>query len=249
MKIINLLKTLFTNKKENELIPAEIKLTKILDISTGNLTSDFKETDYKSVREFTESEIIDFIYKQNFHNLLYRELGFDQTKDISVLREQKKPFIVDSNTKPGDLDLVLFDKENPEFAIAVEVKTVKFKTLENLSVFTNKEKGLKEGIIQVNGYLKLGFHKTYLLVILLDESWQQKKENSIFNESGLENAEKLINPNILKNLDQNVGLIYMGVRQITNQSIHINTTVDIKNIQNVIPRNQLPRITKILKEK
>ena len=166
------------------------------------------------------------------------------------LREQQEPFLKKSNSsKPGDLDLILFDPEIPDKAVALEVKRVKFKTHEDQSVTTNREKLISEGITQVNEYLKIGFNKTYLLVILLDESWQQAKPSSIFKESGLENAPKLINPDVLRNLNKNIGLIYMGVRQITSQSVLLNTRVDIRTIQDAIEMDQDVRITEILKQK
>ena len=77
MKFINWLKSKYSNKKhEIELIPVEIRLSKKIDLSNGNLTSDFEEKSYKAIRDFTEREIIDFIYQQKDQKLLYRELGF-----------------------------------------------------------------------------------------------------------------------------------------------------------------------------
>ncbi len=218
-------------------------------MSLGQLTSDIEEREYKSIREFTESEIIEFIYKEKFYHQLYKEIGLSDSQRITILREQKEPFILEQNSKPGDIDLILFDPQKPENAIAVEVKCVKFKTKENQSVTTNREKLISEGISQVNQYLKLGFHKTYLLVILLDESWEQAKPNSIFKETGLENAQKLVNPKVLKNLDRNIGLLYMGVRQITPQSLLLNTGVDIRTIQDAVEIDQNGRITEIIRRK
>tara|TARA_R110002124_G_scaffold17532_3_gene73510 strand:+ start:389534 stop:390232 length:699 start_codon:yes stop_codon:yes gene_type:complete len=228
----------------------EIRLTKKIDFSNENLHSEFTESDYKGIRDFTEKEIIDFIYRQNFHHLLHAELGFTGSQKIMNLREQKEPFLIKSiSSKPGDLDLILFDTEKPDKAVALEVKRVKFKTHEDQSVTTNREKLISEGITQANEYLKIGFNKTYLLIILLDESWQQDKPNSIFKESGLENSPKLINPRVLENLDNNIGLLYMGVRQITPQSVSINTRVDIRAIQDAIKMDQDVRITEVLKKK
>ena len=248
MKILNWFKSKFIQQKcKIESIPTEIRLTKKIDMSLGQLTSDIEEPEYKSIREFTESEIIDFIYKQKFYYQLYKEMGLSDPQRITILRGQKEPFILKQNSKPGDLDLILFDPQKAENAIAMEVKCVKFKTEANQSVTTNKEKLISEGITQVNKYLKLGFHKTYLLVILLDESWEQAKPNYIFKESGLENAPKLVNPKILKNLDRNIGLLYMGVRQITSQSVLLNTRVDIRTIQDAVEMDQNERITEIIK--
>lgn len=245
MKMLKWLSSIFTSKYE--IIPTEVRLTGRIDVSSGQLISDIEEPEYKSIREFTESEIIDFIYKENFYHQLYKEIGLSDSQKITILREQKAPFILNQNSKPGDLDLILHDPEEPEKAIALEVKCVKFKTHNDQVVTTNKEKSISEGITQINEYLKLGFHKTYLLVVLLDESWQQDKPNSISKESGLENAPKLINPRILKNLDKNIGLLYMGVRQITPQSVYSNTRLDIRTIQDAVEIDQDERITEILK--
>lgn len=249
MKAIKWLRSkMIKDKSEIESIPVEIRLIKKLDLSNGSLHSDFIEPNYKGVRDFTEGEIIDFIYKQNFQHLLHTELGLSSSNKIINLRDQIKPFItLPNSSKPGDLDLILFDPERHDKAIALEVKRVKFKTHEDQLVTTNRENIISEGITQANGYLKFGFHKTYLLLIVLDESWQQNKPNSIFKETRLENAPKLINPRVLKNLDKNIGLLYMGVRQITSQSVYSNTRVDIRTIQNVIERKQDERITEILK--
>lgn len=248
MKSLNWLKPKFSNKKfEIGLIPMEIRLTKKIDFLTGALTSDLEVTNKKMITDFTEREIIDFVYKENFHRLIHRELGFPNSENITVLKEQKEPFIEDTNKKPGDLDLILFDSDMPDRAMAIEIKCVKLTTLEDQTVTINKEKNLTKGITQANEYLKLGFYKTFLMVILLDDTWQQEKPNMIFKESSMEKGQRLLNPKVLENLNPNIGLMYLGIRQITPQSVYGNTKIDVKIIQDAIALQQDQRITNFLK--
>lgn len=224
---------------DRELIPTQIHFAfNKRDPKTGRLELEVIENTKTSVRRFIEGQILDFLFNRGFKGLLLKELGLDTNKNLQVYRDVVGPFIDNPALKPGDLDLVIFDPAEPSKAIAIEAKCVKLKKEQDQSVLYTKEKNLTKGITQVNEYLRFGFHKTYLLVILLDEAHEDTKGLDIFKRSSLNESKKLLNPNVLANLDEKVGLLYLGVRQITEQSIHFNSVVDLMKLKEAVEVDQ-----------
>lgn len=190
-----------------------------IQIPNTSLFKDSSESDFKKVTEFSEYEILELLLsKVDFKEIIFEELGLPKN-NIKVLQQVNQPLISNSNLKPGDLDVVLYRKDAIKKAIAIEAKCIKAKTLPNGEVVLNKEKNVTKGISQVNEYLQFGFHRTFLLIILLDDGQYIKGFNQFFRNTDLSGSTKLFNQNILQNLHRDVGLLYLKVNQITGKSI------------------------------
>lgn len=220
-KILSFFKNIIPSRNEEEY---KIWRTLIYDAVaiTGPTTPLFQEdekTNFKTVTTFTEREILDFLFfKHNLCHHLLDAIGLS-TNTFNLLREVQHPIISDQNEKPGDLDIILFNSNSKHKAIGIEVKCVKAKTLKDGEIVFNKEHNLTKGITQVNSYLQFGFHRTFLLMILLDDGQHNKGYNLFFRDTDLSVSKKLFNQSILKNLNSDIGLIYLKINQITGKSI------------------------------
>ena len=106
----------------------------------------------------------------------------------------------------------------------------------------------QRGITQANHYLRFRFHKTYLLIVILDDARLNDKNNKIFKRSNLMDSKKLANPSVLANLNNNIGLWYLGVSQVNDQSIRFDTVTDLTIIQPAIPLKQDQGTTNMITE-
>lgn len=190
-----------------------------ITLPTTQLFQEEERTNFKAVTAFTERDILDFLFSQhNLHHLLLDSIKISKI-NFRLFREVQHPIIITQNEKPGDLDMILFNSDSMHMAVGMEAKCIKARTLKDGKTVLNKENNITKGITQTNAYLKFGFNRTFLLIILLDDGQHNKKRNQFFRDSDLSVSEKLFNKNIVKNLHQDIGLIYLKVNQITGKSI------------------------------
>lgn len=194
---------------------------------TTHLFQEDEKTNFKAVTAFTEREILDFLFsKHDLYHLLLEAIGLSKN-NFNLFREVQHPIITDQNEKPGDLDIILFNSDSKHKTIGIEAKCVKAKTLKDGKIVLNKEHNITKGITQVNSYLQFGFHRTFLLMILLDDGQHNKRYNQFFRDTDLSVSKKMFNQNVLKNLHKEVGLIYLKVNQITGKSIFQSGKISI----------------------
>jgi len=83
---------------------------------------------------------------------------------------------------PGDIDVLLSDPIRPSEAVAIECKVLKVKPEDFAPDSTVMVRGLpelKRGVEQGNGLAALGFHRSYLLVLLAVDGSERIWENFI----------------------------------------------------------------------
>lgn len=83
-----------------------------------------------------------------------------------VLRHLDEPF-TNCASKPGDIDLLLFDKAEPEKATAIEVKILKKKQGNFHIDFVDNIEKVREGLDQAEGLTGIGFHSVFIMIVVL----------------------------------------------------------------------------------
>lgn len=249
--LLSRLFNLFSSKKsKNHKVKTNsiVRFTFKLDSLQGNKielsNNHYIDKHCPNVRELTEASALKFIENGRFLDPLIFELGLN--KPLPIHKEIVEPFIQDKNDKPGDIDLIIYEKGKPDKAIAIEVKVVKVRTEENETIL-NKEKNISKGITQANAYARLGFHKTYLIIMVLDDASQVEKPNLIFRKSDLNSTDKLYNNRVIENLHERIGLIYFHISQPLEGSILHNTVTSIEPLKKPIPIIQTRLVTSQIK--
>jgi len=170
----------------------------------------------ESVTSVNEEEAIQWLFGSNGFLDFFCIDFFDKPEKVKPYFAISEPF-VKRNEKPGDLDLLLINPEEPQKTIAFECKRIKIQTLADQQTKINGLGNLESGIIQVNNYLKIGFHQTYLMIIILDDCKNDKSANVMlrstkFNKENVKYTFKWPKP-----LESSIGVVYVRITQQTKR--------------------------------
>jgi len=145
---------------------------------------------------------------------------------------------------PGDIDLIIFSEVNK--AIAFECKIVKATSQPTEKAKINKAEKLKEGVRQVNDYLKFGFSQVYLLIIILNDGRYYNKPNFINNHTLDGDLSKIYNGNWKNDLDNRIGIIYCKIEQTRNLSVDFNNNILFKIERSALSKKQNVKTKKMI---
>ena len=121
--------------------------------------------------------------------------------------------------------MLLVDIENPDIAIAFECKRVKSVSLEDQTAKVNNTEKIKHGVLQVNKYQKLGFHQTYLMIILLDDGRNYRTPNTLFRSTNIDELKQLYDLPFKEPLHTAVGVIFIILNQPTGNDINLTGAI------------------------
>ncbi len=125
--------------------------------------------------------------------------------------------IAHPNECPGDVDIIAIPKNAPQKSVAFEVKRVKVTVHEDGTETVNRDKQIEEkGVHQANGLLEKGFHKVFLVVIMVTDG-QHKTHKSIPFRYG-EQIHKLYTSDRYVGLHPNVGVLIVEITEPTEAS-------------------------------
>lgn len=128
---------------------------------------------------------------------------------------------------PGDIDILLCDPARPSEAVAIECKVLKVKPedfADDSTVLVRGLPELKRGVEQGNGLAALGFHRSYLLVLLAVDGSERVWEN--FIGRGLTPLQlgviyRTVEA-LMPELSEAVGFARFEAVQITGREIHLS---------------------------
>jgi hypothetical protein len=189
------------------------------DSNVLNFFSDSSQDD-ESVTVMNEDQIVKWLFtNSSFYDFFVEQL-FENPKNIKAFFNLESPF-TEKAKKPGDIDLILVDRNSPNQAIAFECK--KIKALSSVSEYpkVNGVSKIKGGVTQVQFYKKLGFHQTYLMIILLDDGRHYDTPNIMFRNTDVEHLNNLYNipRDLLK--DDGIGVVFVKVEQTSGKHINL----------------------------
>ena len=196
-------------------------------VLTGAETiSFFTETDENSasVTSMTEDQAIKWLFNTYSFGQTFKEDFFNHSNRVEAFFGEKQPFVM-TGKKPGDIDILLVDKERPDQAIAFECKRLKVTSLDKTISKVNNVNGIKTGVKQANGLQSLGFYKSYLLIILLDDGRQLEYPNTMMRNSKSETVEEVYDIPWNEPIHNDVGIVFVKVTQQTGK--HFNEMAGI----------------------
>lgn len=194
-------------------------------LSSGSIikTLDF----FKDVNEYAPSvtEYIEIEITKRFFDipeakeLLYKELCV--SNDFSYKLNFQTSNISNYIKKPGDIDIIICDKNKPQEPIAIEVKIFKAKLDENgeANFKGRMTRNFKKGVEQANGLKNIRFYNSYLLLLIEVDGRDNHVNNLISRNLNNRNFKKIYNFPYKENLCQDVGIIYIEVIQPTDSTI------------------------------
>lgn len=177
--------------------------------------------DAPSITSMTEEQTIQWIFRRpDLREIVIDGLGMEVRSNAYI--QIQDPIITNSNEKPGDIDL-LFVPSNPCLAVALEVKRVKVVAMDsgaNEQDKRNKIQGLGAAVSQVNALAKMGFHRTYLAVVIQTDGRTRTSENVLFRGPRQDTIEMVVDFPRREALDEHVGVIFLHVVQPNGKDIN-----------------------------
>ncbi len=194
---------------------------------TGSTSiSFFNETEENgtSITSLTEDSAIKWLFNSFSFADKFKRHFFNQSSNVKSFFGEKQPFVI-TGKKPGDIDLLLVDVERPDKVIAFECKRLKVTSLDKTTSKINNINGVKTGVKQANGLQSLGFYKSYLMIILLDDGRQLDYQNTVMRNSKSESVEEIYDIPWNEPISKDLGIVYVKVTQPTGK--HFNEMAGI----------------------
>lgn len=166
-------------------------------------------------------------------------LGEDSRATLRV----GEPFIRDPHIKPGDIDALLYYRSRPHEAVAVEFKRAKVKVESFQTGSVTKVNSVGNGVRQANALAALGFHKTYLAVLVVVDGRERPQPNVFFRGTTDKQLKQLYEFPSRAELKPEVGILFVEVVQPTELSLDDLCFVAVAVDRKPQPRRQPDEIT------
>ena len=132
----------------------------------------------------------------------------------------KKPIITKGNNKPGDIDILIFDRNYPNRSIAIECKKINVKLDKDGNDNVNKIKKIQDCKYQIKGLLELGFHKCFLAVIIANNGMEYEKVNYFARNITDQSFREVYKFPGRDEIDKRAGIIFIDLIQPTGESLN-----------------------------
>lgn len=220
----------------------------LLDSRTKyDLFSDGDDMQESRVNNETESRIIEWFFRDNFKffsYLFYEELSIPASYKPEL--EVSKP-IVNDNSKPGDIDILMLDPSKPQNSIAFQVKRIKGRVEKEKTVL--KTSHITDGVLQTKQmYKKYRFHQSYLmLVVVLDAQHHSHSQQMFRHLSYSDKKETIYEHSGYGDLPESTGIYILEISQPSVNSIDRTGRISAKMIRKATPEEQFNRTTEDIK--
>jgi len=199
----------------------------------------------KSIRDYTEDEITNWLLDSDVRRKFFIEKLFSNPTEIKDFRGLKKPFTPDRG-KPGDIDIVFYDPQRINQAIAIECKRVKIEAINEEESKINGGQNIAEGVIQANKYLDIGFSKVYLTIYMLHDGRKLNTPSTLHRIGKGEKVDKLFSIPWNEGLKEEVGLIFFEIYQNTDKRVDAKYGFGICHDKRAVEREQWTTTTENL---
>jgi hypothetical protein len=215
-----------------------------LPIDDRQVYTFFQETDENesSVTELTEDQALRWVIEHpQFRNTFCRRF-LPEAKTVRSFYGLQHPF-TSPNNKPGDIDLLLVDPGNPHLGISFECKRVKARSQDTAPPRINNVTAIRHGIKQANAYQSLGFHQSYLLILLLDDGRTLETPNVMFRYNKSTQLNAIYDIPLNESIHPDVGVVYIRINQMTGKSIEHSVSLGLCVDKQAGKLEQTPQMT------
>lgn len=173
-----------------------------------------------SIVDQNEESILEWLFKrEDFKNLFIPNI-LSHSKTVAHFLGQQEPFTCEGK-KPGDIDLLLADPSKPSESIAIEVKKVKAISIDDDTTKVNGKFKIKKAVVQVNKYHELGFHKCYLMIVVLNDGRLKTTPNVLFRSANTIDVREVYQLPYKEPLNPDIGIIFLNIIQYIDKDINL----------------------------
>lgn len=205
------------------------------------------EEDEESVTGMSEDQAIRWLMNHPVFRKDFLGEFFANVSDVKCFFSTVEPF-TSHNKMPGDIDLICVETLQPHKPVAFECKRVKAVSIKEGESKVNNAEKIKKGVKQANQYQSLGFHKTYLVVILLDDGRKMDTPNVPFRYGRAENIGHVYDIPWQEPLHKDVGIIFIKVNQMTGRNYNFSVSIGYCVEKEAVPLDQTNEMTNKVRE-
>lgn len=161
--------------------------------------------------------------------------------------EVKYPIVTDGGI-PGDIDLLAIDNIQPHLSIGIQIKRFKAQILSDGKAQINW-RTMKKGVLQANNMLdKYGFHRNYLMMLIVADTHLHKQELQMLRNLPYESKLSIYNHECLKELNEAIGIYTYEISQPSSNSVSSTGTIAVKELRPAAVLFQPTRTTETIEE-
>ena len=183
-----------------------------------SLFNDNNDTGYNETRKH-EPEMVEWLTSKSFFRSLMcsvLRIPFYSTFNTNI----RKPIITKAHSKPGDIDILISDRNYPNRSIAIECKKINVELDNDGNDNVNKIKKIQDCKYQIKGLLELGFHKCFLAVIIANNGMKYEKVNYFARNITDQSFQEVYKFPGREEIDKRAGIIFIDLIQPTGESLN-----------------------------
>lgn len=173
--------------------------------------------------------------------LVREQLGIGPTAELAF--RVTEPIIRNGQSLPGDIDVMVWHESKPEHTTAIECKRIKVKPAAFATLRPNKLRELRKGVEQANALCQLGFHRCYLLVIVVVDGRERTDFNFAFRGLSADLVRTIEAFPERAKLLQPVGLVFAEVTQPIDKQIQDAAGVGVRIMKAAAAQPQPKELT------
>jgi hypothetical protein len=159
-----------------------------------------------------EEALVEWLFREQLSRDLLLEV-LDLGRNARWAARVTEPFVKDSQSRPGDVDVLIASVHEPHRAVALECKRVRVRAGDETGQRVNRLDGLGRAPSQVNGLLSLGFARTYLTVIVVAHDLSDTSYNYVSRGTREATFNRIVHFAEALELDEAAGILYVEVSQ------------------------------------
>lgn len=198
--------------------------------------------DTASATDVHEAELARWLFTASVSSrLIAEELGLIPEMQLAFRMDTQ--VLVSTARGPGDIDVLAVNGMHPEQTVAVEVKRVKMSSDSYLTSQPNKLQELEKGCKQVGLLREIGFHRSYLLVVVVADGREQTEVGFPFRGPTPALVEAVKGKLRSLTFHPDVGVAVVEVTQPIDRNIQDSGAIGIWTYQQASMIQQSPELT------
>jgi hypothetical protein len=141
---------------------------------------------------------------------------------------------------------LIVPRDNPRDARAIEFKRVALDESDSGSQRIRRVSAIDEGFAQAEGLVRLGYHESYLGLIVASDIRSRVSDNSIFNDPGMPARAEILGTPQWGSLSPDVGLLWVELNQGRDASINSSGAVSLCVLKPARKQEQLASRSQLL---
>lgn len=200
--------------------------------------------DAESATGEPEKRIASWIFMEQpmARNLILSELALADPCRLKL--GVAEPVVQNRNAKPGDVDVLIFQQDQPHKAVALECKRVKVRAGVGAEDRVNKLQDIADGVQQVNALREMGFHRTYFALLIVVDGRHRIKYNTLCRGPSTQTMRQIYDFPLRGDLHPKVGVAFIQIIQPTGKSINEMASIGICVDRNAVPQEQSTDLTR-----